>query len=51
MKIIKVIKWALILIIVFVSAVLAGPFYTVACWIDHEGSEKWLDGVGDGLFK
>ncbi len=45
----KYIKWALVLTLVFVSAVLAGPLYAVACWVDRPTSELWLDVIGEGL--
>lgn len=45
----NIIKWVLILIIIFLSSILAGPFFAVACWLDRKKADIFLDHIGEKL--
>ena len=45
----KIIKWVFILVIVFLSAILAGPFFVIACWLDRKKADIFLDDIGEKL--
>jgi len=49
MKLLKFIKWTIIISLIFIAACLAGPYFVFASWVDHEKSQQFLDYCVDGL--
>ena len=43
------IKWFLILVVTFISSILAGPAYALWCWVGREESERFIDRIGEKL--
>ncbi len=48
---IHVLKWLVILIAIFVSAILAAPLYAIGCWVDRDASELWAGTIGARLLE
>jgi len=47
----KYLKWFFILLLVFISAILAGPMFVICSWLDKYNSDYFLDYIGEQLKK
>jgi len=51
MKIIKYIKWVVILLSLFVFTVLAMPFFCIATWVNTEQTQYFLQLLGKAIVR